>query len=92
MYREEVVQLLRNLDAQRQAVQLMEQALQELTPEERLVVQMMYICPEKNAVPKLCGILCVEQASVYRRKNRALKKLAVALGVQNAECKVQNAE
>jgi DNA-directed RNA polymerase specialized sigma subunit len=79
-YREEVVGQLRQLDAMRQAVQSMDAALQFLTPEERLIVQMLYICPEKQAVQKLCPILCVEQAAVYRRKNKALKKLAEALG------------
>lgn len=82
-HKQEVVRRLQNLDTLRQAVQSMEGALQVLTPAERLVVQMMCICPEKNAVQKLCQLLCVEQSSVYRRKNRALEKLAVALGLDN---------
>ena len=82
-YKQEVVRRLQNLDAQRQAVQTLEQALQVLTPEERLVVQMMCICPEKKAAQKLCGLLHVEQSSVYRRRDRALEKLALALGMDN---------
>ena len=81
--KKEIVRRLQNLDGLRQAVQSMEGALQVLTPEERLVVQMMCICPEKNAAQKLCGLLCVEQSSVYRRRDRALEKLAVALGIDS---------
>ena len=82
-HRQETVRRLRELDAQRQAVEAMEGALQMLTPEERLVVQMMYICPEKDAVQKLCQLLCLEQTSVYRRRKRALGKLAKALGLDD---------
>ena len=79
--KQEIVRRLRELDGQRQAVRAMEEALQMLTPEERLVVQMMFICPEKDAGQKLCQLLCMEQTSVYRRRERALGKLAKALGV-----------
>ena len=79
--KQEIVRRLRELDGQRQAVRAMEEALQILTPEERLVVQMMFICPEKDAAQKLCQLLCMEQTSVYRRRERALGKLAKALGV-----------
>ena len=61
-------------------VQVMDNAMQVLTPEERLVIHRMCIAREKGAVPVLCQILQVEQASVYRRKERALKKLAEAMG------------
>lgn len=79
--RREVILRLRQLEAQRQAVEAMDQALQELTPAERLVLQMLVICPEQHAAQKLCQILCVEQSSVYRRKDRALSKLAKFLEI-----------
>lgn len=83
--KQELLQRLRQLDVARQAVNIMEQALQVLTPEERLVVQMMIICPEENAVEKLCQLLCVECATVYRRREQALKKLQVALWGDDAQ-------
>ena len=82
--KKEVERRLRQLDALRQAVATMEGALQVLTPEERLVVQLMLICPEKNAAQKLCQMLCVEQSSVYRRRDRAMEKLALCLQGHNA--------
>ena len=81
--KQEVERRLREYEERKQAVEHMEQALQVLTPEERLVVQMLCICPERKAAQKLCGILCVEESSVYRRKARAIKKLAAALGVES---------
>ncbi len=77
--KQEVERRLRELDGMRQAVQNMEEAMGVLTPEERLVVQMMLICPEKKAGQKLCQILNMELSSVYRRKERAVRKLERAL-------------
>ena len=82
-YKQEVVRRLQQLELLRQAVQAMEEALLVLTPQERLVVQMMYICPEKKAVRKLSELLCLEHTAVYRRKDRALDKLAMALGIDD---------
>ena len=61
-------------------VQEMDIAMQVLTPEERLVIHRMCIAREKGAVPVLCQVLQVEKSSIYRRKDRALKKLAEAMG------------
>lgn len=77
--KKEVVRRLRELENMRQAVENMDNALACLTPEERLVVQMLLICPEKGAAQKLCQILSVEESSVYRRKKKALRKLEEAL-------------
>jgi hypothetical protein len=75
----EVERRLGELDGLRQKVEQMDAAMQVLTPEERLVVQMLLVCPEKGAAEKLCQILQVERASVYRRRERAIRKLAKAL-------------
>ena len=84
-----VVRRLRELDAMRCAVQATEQAIQILTPEERLVVDRLYVHPEKGAVQALCELLELEPSSIYRRKDRAVEKLAQVLcgqwelGIQN---------
>ena len=77
--KQEVVRRLRQLDGLRLAVENMDRALQVLTPEERLVVQMLYICPERKAADKLCTLLHVEHSSVYRKKDQAMEKLVQAL-------------
>ena len=50
-----------------------------LTPEERLVVQMLYIMPKKGNVARLCDLLDCGQSTVYRRRDKALEKFTVAL-------------
>lgn len=84
--REEVVRRLKNMDEMRQQVQQLqrqldslEAAMQELTPEERLVTEFMLVHPQKNNVQQLCQMLGIEQASVYRRRGRVLNKLEKVL-------------
>lgn len=66
---------LRNLQAMRRQVAATDQALQELTPEERLVAQLLLVSPQKGNVQRLCQLLEVEQSTVYRRREQVLKKL-----------------
>ena len=73
--KEYVLGRLRQLDALRCAVQTTEQAMQVLTPQERLVVDRLYIHPEKGAVQALCELLELEPSSIYRRKDQAVEKL-----------------
>lgn len=73
--RKDVALRLQGLDAMRQAVQTVDGALQVLTPEERLVAQMLLISPQRGNVQRLCEMLCVEKSSVYRRRERVLEKL-----------------
>ena len=56
-----------------------DRALSALTPEEKLVLHRFYIYPERGGVDRLCGELGVEQSSVYRRRDKALRKFTVAL-------------
>lgn len=56
-----------------------EGALGVLTPEERLVLRLLYIAPRKGNVTRLCELLECEQATVYRRRDKALKKFTMAL-------------
>ena len=56
-----------------------DRGLAALTPEERLVLQRMYLYPERGAIDRLCTELGVEQASVYRKRDKALHRFTVAL-------------
>lgn len=56
-----------------------DRGLAALDPEERLVLERMYLTPERGAVDRLCGELGMEQASVYRKRDKALRQFTVAL-------------
>ena len=71
--------LCQRLKSTRQQVALLEGALQVLNPEERIVAEMLLICPQRGNVQRLCEILHVEQSSVYRRRDRAIQKVGTAL-------------
>ena len=86
----EVLKRFRELDGLRQQleslqkqVEILEGALQVLSPEERLVAEYLLISPEKGNVQRLCGMLNVEQSSVYRRRDHVLEKIARALYPMN---------
>ncbi len=55
------------------------QALSALTPEEKMILTRLFIYPERGAVDRLCGDLGIEQSSVYRRRDRALRNFTLAL-------------
>ena len=84
--KQEVIKKLKALEGLRQSAQsiqkqieILEGALQVLSPEERLVAEFLLISPEKGNVQRLCEMLCVEQSSIYRRRERVLEKLAKVL-------------
>jgi hypothetical protein len=54
-------------------------ALSVLSPQERLILLRLYICPEPKALERLVGELGIEQSSIYRHRDRALKKFTMAL-------------
>ncbi len=56
-------------------------ALEVLTPEERLIAYRLFILPAKGNVQRLCQELGVEQSTVYRRRDRMLGKVGEAIGV-----------
>ena len=68
-----------SLDQARSWLQSTERALSVLSPEEQLVLQRFYICPERGSVQRLCGELGVEQSSIYRKRDKALHKFTIAL-------------
>lgn len=67
------------LDQARCWLDTTERALDVLSKEEKLILHRLYICPEKGAVERLCQELGLEQSSVYRRRDRALHRFAIAL-------------
>lgn len=67
------------LDQTRCWLDVTDRALKTLTKEERQILQRLYICPERGAVERLCKELDLEQSSVYRHRDRALQKFAIAL-------------
>lgn len=60
-------------------VKTTDHALSALSPEDRLVLSRLYVYPEKGAIDRLCQDLGVEQSSIYRRRDRALRNFTTAL-------------
>ena len=56
-----------------------DRGLNALDPEEILILQRMYLFPERKAVDRLCGELGVEQATVYRKRDKALHHFTTAM-------------
>lgn len=76
MDKQKIVAWVRQVEDMRQQVQSFDCSVQALTPEERLVLDMLVRHPAKGNVQKLCQILEVEESSIYRRREKALGKLA----------------
>jgi hypothetical protein len=60
-------------------VDQVEGAMSLLDEQERKVLDRFYINPAKGYLERLCGELNVEQATVYRIKDRALRTFTIAL-------------
>lgn len=58
---------------------VMNRGFDALTPEEIMILQRMYLFPERGAVDRLCSDLGVEQATVYRKRDKALHRFTVAM-------------
>ena len=59
-------------------VQSTERALEALSKEDQLILYRMYIKPEKYAVDRLSEEIGVDNSSIYRRQNRALRQFTIA--------------
>ena len=67
-------------------VSQVDKALAILDDEERLVLDKFYILRAKGSVGELCERLNVEQATVYRKRDSALRRFTIALyGVTETE-------
>ncbi len=56
-----------------------DRGLAALLPDEKLILQRLYLHPEKGALERLCSELGVEQSTVYRKRDQALQRFTVAL-------------
>ena len=56
-----------------------EAAMSVLTPEERRILDKCYVNRKRGAVDDLCGELGVEYSTVYRWRDRALRRFAKAM-------------
>lgn len=72
-------ELERQLERAKQWVSVVERSLETLTSDERRILDLMYMNRQKGNVEKLCAELNIEQASVYRRRDVALRTFTIAL-------------
>ena len=80
MERSEVVRQLRQLESKRFQVAKLDAALEQLTPDEVLLLDSMFLHPIPRAADKMCEMFDIEVSAVYKRRNKALRKLADFLG------------
>lgn len=56
-----------------------DRALDLLAREDRLILERFYIHPAKGNVDRLCEELAIEKAGIYNRKDKALRRLTIAI-------------
>lgn len=72
-------ELKRRLKEARLWVTQVDKAIAVLDEEARLVLDLFYIHPAKGNVGELCERLNMEQATVYRKRDNALRRFTIAL-------------
>lgn len=72
-------ELQHNLSRAKKWIQCMDRALEQLQPEERRILELLFIYPAKNNVDRLCDELCVEKSRVYDKRNKALRRFTIIL-------------
>ena len=68
-----------SLDQARLWMQNVTEALDALEPEEKGILQQLYISHEVGAMERLCEKLCLEKSSIYRKRDSALRKFTLAM-------------
>lgn len=58
-------------------LRIMDNAMKKLDPEESRILDIMYIHTKKNAVMRLMDELNIEKATVYYRRDKALRHFAL---------------
>ena len=59
-------------------LKITDRALTALSKEDRLILHRLYIYPEMGAPERLCKELGLETSTIYRRRDRALKRFTLA--------------
>ncbi len=59
--------------------QVTDQALAVLSKSDQLILQRLYITPEKGALARVCKELGCGKSSIYRRRDKALYMFTIAL-------------
>jgi len=54
--------------------------METLSECEREIIESLVIAPQRGNADKMCEMFDIEAAAVYRRRNKALKKLGEMLG------------
>lgn len=72
-------ELARSQEMAQKWVKLVDDALDILTEDDRLILDRFYIHPEKGNVERLCMDLGCEKATAYRRRDQALRTLTISL-------------
>lgn len=72
-------ELERSLEQARLWVGVVDNAMSVLTEDEKLVLERLFIYPEKHAAEMLADELFCEVKTIYRWKDKALRKFTIAL-------------
>lgn len=68
-----------SLDQAKMWMQTVHNALDALEPDEKGVLQHLYICPDGGGLEGLCAKMCLEKSSIYRKRDSALRKFTLAM-------------
>ena len=71
--------LKRKLKEARLWVEIVDGGLSVLGEDERFVLDLLFMHPAKGNIERLCEQLWVEKATVYRRRDEALRRFTIAL-------------
>lgn len=74
--RQELEQTLRQV---KQWLTIADRGLLALNSDERLIIQHLYLYPQKGAIQRLCNELGLEQSSIYRKRDQALHRFTAAI-------------
>ena len=72
-------ELERTLRQVRQWLDITDPGLMALDADERLILQRLYLYPQKGAIDRLCAELGLEQSSIYRKRDQALHRFTAAI-------------
>lgn len=72
-------ELEQTLTQVRRWLSIADRGLMALDDDQRLILQRLYLYPQKGAVERLCIELGLEQSSVYRKRDQALHRFTAAI-------------